>query len=173
MVRVIVLNYTWAFSDIRIQPENDGRRLGGRTFEFRSARPTLKSGCKVGCRASQWASCRRKFRIRIWRACPNAPSRCVTACDIPCRTFRALDASGCVTVASIGQREVQIQADGGRAAGVRNDAESDFSAAEGFHHDAHADIRREAQRQTRPRRRSKLQVLARARTDTCRLGAFA
>ena len=33
------------------------------------------------------------------------------------------------------------------------------SAADGFHHDAHADLRREAQRQTRPGRRSKLQVL--------------
>ena len=45
----------------------------------------------------------------------------------------------------------------------------DFSAAEGFRCDAHTDIRREAQRQTRPRRRSKLQVAARARTDACRL----
>jgi hypothetical protein len=45
----------------------------------------------------------------------------------------------------------------------------DVSAAEGFRCDAYADIRREAQRQTRPRRRSKLQVAARARTDACRL----
>ena len=96
----------------------------------------------------------------------NAP------CDIPCRTFRALDASGCVTIPSMGQREVQMQApDGGRAAwraGMMQNV-SDFSAAEGFRHDAHADIRREAQRQMRPRRRSKLQVPARARTDACRL----
>jgi hypothetical protein len=39
-----------------------------------------------------------------------------------------------------------------------NDA--DFSAADGFCRDAHNDIRREAQRQTRPRRRSKLHVAA-------------
>ena len=41
----------------------------------------------------------------------------------------------------------------------------DFSAADGFRRDAHIDIRREAQRQTRPRRRSKLHVAAHARTD--------
>ena len=96
----------------------------------------------------------------------NAP------CDIPCRTFEAsFDASQRVTVASIGQREVQIQADSGRAAWRAETMQIlfDFSAADGFRRDAHADIRREAQRQTRPRRRSKLQVLARARTDTCRL----
>ncbi len=44
-----------------------------------------------------------------------------------------------------------------------------FSAADGFRRDVHAAIRREAQRQVRPRRRSKLQVLARARTDARRL----
>ena len=48
-----------------------------------------------------------------------------------------------------------------------NDA--DFSAADGFCRDAHIDIRREAQRQTRPRRRSKLHVAAQTRTDACRL----
>ncbi len=50
----------------------------------------------------------------------------------------------------------------------------DFSAANGLRRDAHADIRRarraEAQRQTRPRRRSKLHVAAHARTDACRSG---
>ena len=88
---------------------------------------------------------------------------------IPCRTFRALDVRR--RGASIGQREVQIEADGGRAAWRPETTRSmcDFSAAEGFRCDAHADIRREAQRQTRPRRRSKLQVAARARTDACRL----
>ncbi len=45
----------------------------------------------------------------------------------------------------------------------------DFWAVDGFRRDAHVDIRREAQRQTRPRRRSKLQVAAHARTDACRL----
>ena len=45
----------------------------------------------------------------------------------------------------------------------------DFSAADGFRRDAHIDNRREAQRQTRPRRRSKLHVAAQARTDACRL----
>ncbi len=96
----------------------------------------------------------------------NAP------CDIPCRTFRALDASRRVAVASMGQREVQIQANG-RAAWRAETMQivCDFSAAVGVRLDAHADIRREAQRQTRPRRRSKLRVLARARTDTCRLKA--
>ena len=39
----------------------------------------------------------------------------------------------------------------------------DFSAVDGFRRDAHLDIRREAQRQTCPRRRSKLQVAAHAR----------
>ena len=42
----------------------------------------------------------------------------------------------------------------------------DFSTADrdrdGFRRDAHIDIRREAQRQTRPRRRSKLHVAAHA-----------
>jgi hypothetical protein len=62
-------------------------------------------------------------------------------------------------------REVQIQANG-RAAWRAETMRivCDFSAADGFRRDAHADVRREAQRQTRPRRRSKLQVLARART---------
>ena len=46
----------------------------------------------------------------------------------------------------------------------------DFSAAEDFCRDAHIDIRRaESQRQTRPRRRSKLHVAAQTRTDACRL----
>jgi hypothetical protein len=40
----------------------------------------------------------------------------------------------------------------------------DFSAADGFCRDAHVDIRREAQRQTRPRRRLKLHVAAQTRT---------
>ncbi len=39
----------------------------------------------------------------------------------------------------------------------------DFSAADGFCRDAHIDIRREAQRQTRPRRRLKLHVAAQTR----------
>ena len=45
-----------------------------------------------------------------------------------------------------------------------------FSAADGFFYDAHVDMRREAQRQTCLRRRSKLQVPARARTCACRFG---
>jgi hypothetical protein len=44
----------------------------------------------------------------------------------------------------------------------------DFSAADDFCRDAHIDIRRESQRQTRPRRRSKLHVAAQTRTDACR-----
>ena len=44
----------------------------------------------------------------------------------------------------------------------------DFSAAADFCRDAHIDIRRESQRQTRPRRRSKLHVAAQTRTDACR-----
>ena len=68
---------------------------------------------------------------------------------------------------SMGQREVQIQADGGRAEPTR--IACDVSAADGIRRDVHADMRREAQRQTRPRRRSKLQVAAHARTDACRL----
>ena len=50
---------------------------------------------------------------------------------IPCRTFRGWNATQ--RVASIGQREVQIQADGGRAA-WRAEAMQivrDFSAADG------------------------------------------
>ena len=117
MVRVIlVLNYTWAFSDIRIQPENDGRRLGGRTFEFRSARASdlevrLQSGLQglpVGLFIEVAANSESESGER---------ARMRPACDIPCRTFRALDASGCVTIPPMGQREVQMQApDGGRAA---------------------------------------------------------
>ena len=74
---------------------------------------------------------------------------------IPCRTFRGLHATR--RVASIGQREVQIQADGGRAAWRAETTQivCDFSAADGFRRDGHVDNRREAQRQTRPRRRSK------------------
>ncbi len=44
----------------------------------------------------------------------------------------------------------------------------DFSAADDFCRDAHIDIRRESQRQTRPRRRSKLHVAAQTRTDAFR-----
>jgi hypothetical protein len=89
-----------------------------------------------------------------------------------CRTFRGWDATR--RVASIGQREVQIQADGGRAAWRAETMQivCDFLAADGFCRDApHIDIRRESQRQTprRPRRRSKKHVAAHARTVTCRL----
>jgi hypothetical protein len=73
-------------------------------------------------------------------------------------TFRRWDASR--DVAAMGRRGVQIQADGGHAEPTR--IACDFSAADS-RRDAHADMRHEAQRQTRPRRRSKLQVLARAR----------
>jgi hypothetical protein len=80
---------------------------------------------------------------------------------MPCRTFRGWHATR--RVAPIGQREVQFQADGGCAALLAWRAETmqivcDFSAADGFCRDAHIDIRRESQRQTRPRRRSKLHV---------------
>jgi hypothetical protein len=94
---------------------------------------------------------------------------------------------------SIGQREVQIQADGGPvtvgvrpggSTGMAGRAETmqivcDFSAAkilaDGFcrDSDAHIDIRREAQRQTRPRRSSKLHVAAQTRTHACRLDVLA
>jgi hypothetical protein len=82
-----------------------------------------------------------------------------------CRTFRGWHATR--RVASIGQREVQIQADGGCAAWRAETMQivCDFSAADGFCRDAHIDIRRESQRQTRPRRRSKLHVAAQTRTD--------
>ncbi len=51
--------------------------------------------------------------------------------------------------------EVQIQADGGRAAWRAETIQivCDFSAADGFRRDAHVVIRCEAQRQTRPVRR--------------------
>jgi hypothetical protein len=70
-----------------------------------------------------------------------------------------------------GHREVRIQADGGHATWRAETMQNVryFSAADGFRRDVHAAIRREAQRQVRPRRRSKLQVLARARTDARRL----
>ncbi len=72
----------------------------------------------------------------------------------------------------VGQREVQIQADG-RAAWRAETMQivCDFSAADGFRRDGHIDNRREAQRQTRPRHRSKLHVAAHIRTDAaaCRL----
>jgi hypothetical protein len=89
---------------------------------------------------------------------------------IPYRTFRGWDASR--RGASIGQREVLIQADGGRAAWRAETMQivCDFSAADGFRRrDGLIDNRRETQRQTRPRRRSKLHVAAHARTDACRL----
>ena len=87
---------------------------------------------------------------------------------IPCRTFRGWHATR--RVASIGQREVQFQADGGCAAWRAETMQivCDFSAADDFCRDAHIDIRRESQRQTRPRRRSKLHVAAQTRTDACR-----
>ena len=87
---------------------------------------------------------------------------------MPCRTFRGWHATR--RVASIGQREVQFQADGGCAAWRAETMQivCDFSAADDFCRDAHIDIRREAQRQTRPRRRSKLHVAAQTRTDACR-----
>ena len=77
-----------------------------------------------------------------------------------CRTFGACDATR--RVASIGQREVQIQADSRRAEWRAETMQivCDFSAADGFCRDAYIEIRREAQRQTRPRRRSKLHVAA-------------
>ena len=88
---------------------------------------------------------------------------------MPCRTFRGWHATR--RVASIGQREVQFQADGGCAAWRAETMQivCDFSAADDFCRDAHIDIRRESQRQTRPRRRSKLHVAAQTRTDACRL----
>ena len=63
---------------------------------------------------------------------------------IPCRTFRGWNATR--RVASIWQREVQIQADG-RAAWRAETMQivCDFSAADGFRRDAHIDIRRETQ----------------------------
>ncbi len=78
----------------------------------------------------------------------NAP------CDIPCRTFRALDASRRVTVASMGQlARGPNSSERVCSMACRNDADCVrlccFSAADGFRRDAHADIRREAQRQTR------------------------
>ncbi len=85
--------------------------------------------------------------------CTNAPWD-----TIPSRRFKLFygwDASR--HAASIGQREVQIQADGGRAAWRAETMRivRDFSAADGPRRDAHADIRparrAEAQRQTRPR----------------------
>ncbi len=87
---------------------------------------------------------------------------------IPCQTFRGWHATR--RVASIGQREVQFQADGGCAAWRAETMQivCDFSAADDFCRDAHIDIRRESQRQTRPRRRSKLHVAAQTRTDACR-----
>ena len=87
---------------------------------------------------------------------------------MPCRTFRGWHATR--RVASIGQREVQFQADGGCAAWRAETMQivCDFSAADDFCRDAHIDIRRESQRQTRPRRRSKLHVAAQTRTDACR-----
>lgn len=87
---------------------------------------------------------------------------------MPCRTFRGCHATR--RVASIGQREVQFQADGGCAACRAETMQivCDFSAADDFCRDAHIDIRRESQRQTRPRRRSKLHVAAQTRTDACR-----
>ena len=56
---------------------------------------------------------------------------------MPCRTFRGWHATR--RVASIGQREVQIQADGGRAAWRAETMQivCDFSAADGFYRDAH------------------------------------
>ena len=58
---------------------------------------------------------------------------------IPCRTFRGWNATR--RVASIWQREVLIQADGGRAACRAETMQivCDFSAADGFRRDAHID----------------------------------
>jgi hypothetical protein len=96
---------------------------------------------------------------------------------MPCRTFRGWHATRRVASIASGQREVkqlvQIQADGGCAAWRAETIRivCDFSAADGSCRDAHIDIRRESQRQTRPpaRRRSKLHVAAQTRTDACRL----
>ena len=62
---------------------------------------------------------------------------------IPCRTFRGWNASR--RIASIWQREVQIQADG-RAAWRAETIHivCDFSAADGLRRDGHIDNRREA-----------------------------
>ena len=56
---------------------------------------------------------------------------------IPCRTFRGWHATR--RVASIGQREVQFQADGGCAAWRAETMQivCDFSAADGFRRDGH------------------------------------
>ncbi len=89
---------------------------------------------------------------------------------MPCRTFRGWHATRRVASLAIGQREVQFQADGGCAARRAETMQivRDFSAADDFCRDARIDIRRESQRQTRPRRRSKLHVAA--QTRTVRLG---
>ena len=71
---------------------------------------------------------------------------------------------------AVGYHAAPFVADGGRVE-PNADCVRFFLAADGFRRDAHLDIRREAQRQTRPRRRSKLHVAAsaHARTDACRL----
>ena len=64
-------------------------------------------------------------------------------------------------------RRLELKRTVGAQHGVRKRYElcAIFSAADGFRRDAHADIKRAAQRQTRPRRRSKLQMAVYARTD--------
>ena len=94
----------------------------------------------------------------------NAPSD-----TMPHDSWLGCDPARCGNGAARGLS--RIEADGGRAAWRAETMRivRDFSAADGFRRDAHLDIRREAQWQTRPRRRSKLRVAAHARTDACRL----
>ena len=89
----------------------------------------------------------------------NAP--CDTMPDV---SWLACDPARCVHWAARGP-----DSSGRWACSMACGNDADFSAADGFCRDAHIDIRREVQRQTRPRRRSKLHVAAQTRTDACRL----
>jgi hypothetical protein len=116
----------------------------------------------------QWGSARSRFKRTVgvrrapfhWKSCLiplihglelvlvcfrcGIPAAVVSFLLVDC-TFCGWDASR--RTASIGQREVQIRADGGRAAWRTETMQivCDFSAADGFRRDAHIDIQREAQ----------------------------
>ena len=101
----------------------------------------------------------------------NSHSRRMLRMNAPWDTMPHLswlecDPARCVNLAARGPDS------SGRACSMAcgNDADCvRFFGPDGFRRDGHIDNRREAQRQTRPRRRSKLHVASHARTDACRL----
>jgi hypothetical protein len=97
----------------------------------------------------------------------NSHSRWMSRTNAPWDTMLHLSWLGCEPARCLSGTARGPDSSGRWALGTDADCVR-FSAADVFRFDAHGDMRRETQRQTCPRRWSKLQVPARTRTDTCR-----